>query len=172
MTLELSDQYYLKAADCYRWDKEEALESLNYALSYDPEHAPAHCLSGKICGEYLLSYERAFHHLELAMIYDPFYPISYYAYSWFLIQNGLFAKADKVLMKGMRIRTVDKYSLFVISGQGHELKGNWYMATETYGRARLFASNCDRVSYVDRAVKRLKAKQKKLHPRKKGKSKK
>ena len=172
MTLELSDQYYLKAADNLGYDIETSLEALNYALSYDPEHAPSHCLSGKICGQYLKSYDRAFHHLELAMLYDPYYPDSYCTYAWFLIQNGRFAKADRVLYKAIQVETVDKYSVFVISGLGHELKCNWYLATTAWKRARLLTATCDQINYVDTALKRVKVKQEKLQPKKKGKSKK
>lgn len=41
METTLADQYYLKALDSFEWCSSEALESLNYALSHDDEHAPS-----------------------------------------------------------------------------------------------------------------------------------
>jgi len=162
MELELSDQYYLKAAGNYKYDIDEALESLKYALSYDPEHAPAHCLSGKICGTYLMSYEKAFHHLELALIYDPYFPDTYYTYPFLLIQSSEFARADQVIKQGMEIKGVDKSSLLMLSGQSHEVKGNFYFAKASLKRARIMTNSCDRMHYIDTSIKRVNKKMKLL----------
>ncbi|NRA11714.1 MAG: hypothetical protein HRT57_07155 [Crocinitomicaceae bacterium] len=42
----LATQYYLKAKDNYPYDLPEAMESLEYAMSYNNEHAETHCLMG------------------------------------------------------------------------------------------------------------------------------
>jgi len=42
MELTTADQYYLKASCSYPFDLESTIENLNYALSYDYEHASTH----------------------------------------------------------------------------------------------------------------------------------
>lgn len=163
MELELSDQYYLKAAGNYEYDIELALEDLRYALSYDPEHAPSHCLTGRICGIHLMAHTKAFHHMELALLYDPEYPETYYVYPYLLMQRGEFAKADRLLAMGIQQAGVDKSTVLILSAMSHEIKGNLYWARRSLSRALLLTTACDRMTYIDNAIKRIKYKSKRIH---------
>ena len=66
MATLLADGYYLKAMENYPWELSEALENLNYTLSYDPEHAGANCLMGQLQMHYLKNYQAAEEYFEAA----------------------------------------------------------------------------------------------------------
>lgn len=155
MTLEISDQYYLKALDWYGSDLETSVEALNYALSYDPEHAPSHCLMGKISGHKLKDPKRAFHHMELALLYDQHYLEAYYSYLYLLIQYGQMKRADRILQRSMQINGVDEPSILMLSAQSHERKGNYYIAKITLQHAHMKSDCSDQLSYIETAIQRL-----------------
>ncbi|NNG27070.1 MAG: hypothetical protein HKM87_06060, partial [Ignavibacteriaceae bacterium] len=48
MSITLADTFYLKALDLYPFELDQVIEALNYAISYDNDHAGAHCLLGKL----------------------------------------------------------------------------------------------------------------------------
>ena len=48
MNITQADKYFLKALDSFDYDEGEMVEALNYALSYDEEHAPSLCLAGRL----------------------------------------------------------------------------------------------------------------------------
>jgi len=158
MTLELSDQYYLKALDGYPCDLEASIEALNYALSYDPEHAPALCLVGKIFGHKMKDPERAFHQMELALLYDPSYLEAYYSYLYLLIQYGHLQRADIIMRKSMKVPGVDEPSILLLSAQSHERRGNHYIAKVTLEQAKHKTDCCEQMRYIDTTLKRLKTK--------------
>ncbi|MEO1097874.1 MAG: hypothetical protein AAFX57_08965 [Bacteroidota bacterium] len=72
MTLTLANQYFLKAMDEYPYCLEETIENLNYALSYEDEHAGANCLMGKVYLEQFQNFELAEEYFIKAMATDPF----------------------------------------------------------------------------------------------------
>ncbi|MFA0963635.1 hypothetical protein AB9P05_17655 [Roseivirga sp. BDSF3-8] len=67
----LADKYYVKAADEYPFNLEETLENLEYALSYDPEHAAANRLMGVMKREELKDYKGAEECFCLSLATDP-----------------------------------------------------------------------------------------------------
>ena len=92
-----ANSYYLKAKESYPWDLSESLEALEYAISYDETHAPAHSLLGQLYAEQLNNYEEAFYHFEQALILDIHYVETYYHFSDALIQYGELKRAKKLL---------------------------------------------------------------------------
>ena len=65
--MDIHNMYLFKALDAYPYSLEETMESLNYALSYDPENAEALLLMAKVRAYQLRDYEGAKHYFELAM---------------------------------------------------------------------------------------------------------
>jgi len=70
MGITQANFYFIKALDNYAYNFQEAIEALNFALSYDEEHAGAHCLMGRLCSEYLNTYDQAEVHFKRALFYD------------------------------------------------------------------------------------------------------
>lgn len=71
MAISLADQYYLKALDEYPYNLEDAIENLNYALSYDSEHSGANYLMGKMYMEQFQNFELAEEYFTDAMSSNP-----------------------------------------------------------------------------------------------------
>jgi tetratricopeptide (TPR) repeat protein len=97
MAITMADQYYIKALDYYPFNLEEAVENLNYALSYDGEHAGANCLMGRLYGEYFKDYAKAEAYFQAALSCDPAHAESCEHYSRLLLGLRSFAKAQKLL---------------------------------------------------------------------------
>ena len=73
MGTTLADEYFLKAWSNYPFCAEDALEPLNYALSFDEEHAPSLCLMGRLQMEILKNFKTAKHYFECALLADSDY---------------------------------------------------------------------------------------------------
>jgi hypothetical protein len=71
MAITIADTYFLKAQDNYPWELEEMIESLNYALSYDEDHAEANCLIARFQAEQLKNYKAVEYYFESALASDP-----------------------------------------------------------------------------------------------------
>lgn len=103
----LSNTYYLKALENYPYDLSEAMESLSYALSYDSDHAGAHCLMGRLNMEQLKRYDLAEYHFEQAMISDINYVATYEYYALLLITLKEFDRAEKLISHSYKIKGVN-----------------------------------------------------------------
>ena len=97
MAITMADQYYIKAIDYYPYNLEEAVENLNYALSYDGEHAGANCLMGRLYGDYFKDYEKAEMYFQTALACDPAHAESCEHYGRLLLSLRSFSEARKLL---------------------------------------------------------------------------
>lgn len=97
MGLTLADQYYLKALDDYNYNFEAVMENLNYALSYEPEHAGSIYLMGKLYMEQFQKFDLAEEYFVSAMSSDPININTCESYSWLLIRTRRFKEALKLL---------------------------------------------------------------------------
>ena len=97
MAITMADQYYIKAMDYYPFNLEEAVENLNYALSYDGEHAGANCMMGRLYGDYFKDYEKAEMYFQTALGCDPANAESCIYYGSLLLKVRSFSKAQKLL---------------------------------------------------------------------------
>ncbi len=97
MAITMADQYYIKAIDYFPYNLEEAVENLNYALSYDGEHAGANCLMGRLYRDYFKDYEKAEMYFQTALSCDPAHAESCEHYGRLLLNLRSFSKAQKLL---------------------------------------------------------------------------
>ncbi|HMS67282.1 MAG TPA: hypothetical protein PKD18_04065 [Saprospiraceae bacterium] len=100
MGTTLADEYFLKAWSNYPFCAEDALEPLNYALSFDEEHAPSLCLMGRLQMEILKNFKTAKHYFECALLADSDYVETYKYYSLLLIWLGDLTNAERILKMG------------------------------------------------------------------------
>lgn len=103
----LSNRYYLQAYEAYPYDLTETLESLSYALSYDADHAGAHCLLGRLNMEQLKQFEKAEYHFEQALISDINFVATYEHYSMLLIVLKDYKKAQKLIKHAYSIKGIN-----------------------------------------------------------------
>ena len=107
MSVSLSTKYYLQALEAYPYDLTETIESLSYALSYDKEHAGAHCLYGQLYMEKLRQFGKAEYHFEQALLSDFSYVVTYEYYSLLLIHIQDYKKAMKLIQYAYSLKGVN-----------------------------------------------------------------
>jgi len=127
MSTSIADAYYLKALCNYPYGMEEATENLNYALSYDENHAQSNCLMGRLQMEILKNFDKAAFYFEQAIVNDLQYVDTYKWFSLLKIWTGEFDKAEKIIDYGLKVKGMDKPMLYhrkalILEAQGYPLK--------------------------------------------------
>ena len=130
MSITLADSYYLKALDLYPNELDQVTEALNFAISYDNDHAGAHCLLGMLNLYQLGKYREAEDHFERALASNIDYAETYYSYADLLIQMGEYGKAKKLIKYAYKIKGINVIRLKHIEGLIAEIKGNYVKAKE------------------------------------------
>ncbi len=128
MSISLADTYYLKALDLYPYELDQVTEALNFAISYDNDHAGAHCLLGMLNFYHLGKFREAEDHFEKALASDIDNTETYYSYADLLIQIGEFDKAKKLIKYAYRIKGINITRLKHSEGLIAEIKGNYSKA--------------------------------------------
>lgn len=160
MATRLANDYYLKALECYPWELSEFLEAINYALSYDENHADAHCLFGRFYMEQLCKFKDAAYHFDCAIAADIENIPTYYAYIWLTIQTDDYKKGRKLLRMAKDIAGIDQSYLKHLEALILEKEGKLKNAKKTL-KALLQEETCNSVrSYVKNELNRIKEKQK------------
>lgn len=156
---DLATNYYLKALDNYPYDLPESMEALEYALSYDEEHAGAHCLMGLYYFEQLKDFKRAFYHFEQALVYDIEHIDTYLNYSTALIQYGAYDQAKKVIKHAETIPGICKACLLTRKALIHELKEHYFKAEKALEKAKRLSVDDREINYIKEIMERVKEKQ-------------
>ena len=156
MSISLADTYYLKALDLYPYQLDKVTEALNYAISYDEDHAGAHCLLGMLNMYQLGKYIEAEGHFEKALTGDINYAETYYSYT-----NWLIRYAYKI--KGANISRLKHSEGLIAEIKGDLLKAKEYMKL-AYGRSyrkyerEFLKEELDRVKSKLKALKKSSSK--------------
>ncbi|SDL84039.1 tetratricopeptide repeat protein [Chryseobacterium taihuense] len=127
MTLTKS-KYYFEALDNYPYSLPDCLEALNYALSYDPEDADSLCLMGRIYCEQLQNYETAKRYFEEAMQCDVLNLNTPQYYIKCLLDNEDFEEAEKLINYALRIKGIDKATIWLYRALLSEKRGSFINA--------------------------------------------
>ena len=155
-----ADKYYLRAVDSYPFDLEEAIESLNYALSYDDEHVGANYLMGKFYAEQLHDYTRAESYYQMAMAGDLRNENVCQDYILLLIIMKEYGKAEKLIEYTRGFKGVDLAKIFHHEGLIHECHHEFKKAIQSYENALMESYNDEFSTNMNAVIKRVKAKQK------------
>jgi len=150
--------YLFRALDAYPNNLEETLESLNYALSYDPNNAQALLLMARIYSEQLKDYENAIYYFEAAMSSNMLMAQLYPEYAYTLIRNEDYPQAKRLLDYGMKVKGTDKCMLQLLQGQLFEEIFEYKLAVKAFKTAKKLGKNNDFVSYAQCEIDRVKAK--------------
>lgn len=118
------NKYYFEALDYYPYNLPDCLEALNYALSYDSEDADALCLMGRIHSEVLKNYEKAKEYFEEAMLFDVTNLNTPQYYIGCLIENEDFAEAEKLITYALKIKGIEKSTLWFYRAMLSERRGS------------------------------------------------
>ena len=167
------NMYLFKALDAYPYDLEQAIEALEYALSYEPENAQALFLMGRVYSEQLQDFETAKNYFAEAMAQDMALPRLYVYYTYVLIANEDFEEASKLLEFAKTRKGLDQAQMHYLEGLIYEHKTDFKRAKRAYKLAKLLSVNNSFRGYLTSELDRIKDKQpkKKTNKKKKKKSK-
>ncbi|WP_299260056.1 hypothetical protein [uncultured Aquimarina sp.] len=168
----LLDKYLFQALDAYPYNLEEAVESLNYALSYDDKNSIALCLMGQIYAEKLCNYETAKEYYQEALAEDMYALEVYPNYISVLLWNEDYEEAKKLIDFALTIKGTDKAVLYFLKGILFEQQKKYKKALKVLKTAKEFAYNNYYISNIEGEEKRIKDKmpKKKKSKKKKGKN--
>ncbi len=158
MELTLADQYYLKARDHFPYCLEDAVENLNYALSYDDEHVQSHCLLGRVHMYELKDYAIAAHCFRRALYSDPSFPDVYKYYSLLKIWQGDYDAALILVRAGLRVKGMNVSILFLNESLIYECQGQLRKARAILKKARLLSIDRTTIEEIDQGLCRIKRK--------------
>lgn len=153
-----TNTYTIKALESYRYDKEECLEALGYALSYDENNAVALCLMGRIQFEMFGNVVSARNYFENALAADATYVETYRHYLVLLInQNEL--ETAKAFLKFMSNRIGHKqFDLYIGEVRILEREFKFKKALKVLNEALKHAFSEDELEELDEIKSRLERK--------------
>jgi Tfp pilus assembly protein PilF len=162
MAMTMADQYYIKALDYYPYNLEEALENLNYALSYDGEHAQANCLMGRLYLEQMKDYERAEMYFQAALACDPEHADTCEHYSRLLVQQRAYAKAQKLLAYARKLQGARLAQLLQLESLIQEQQQQFAEAKTLLRSAILEAYDSELMEVLEADLRRVERKERML----------
>lgn len=172
MATTIADKYFLKATEDLYCQADQSLESLQYALSYDSEHAPAHLLAGQIISEKLDDWERAEYHFNEAIAIRPDDFATCLKVAWYWFNRIDLERAQKLAEHLKKLARVKPEEVYYLETRIHESLGEYKLARKKLKKARLNIGYYTGASFLEAEDNRIKAKQKLLNPkRKKGRKK-
>jgi len=158
MSISIAVQYYLKALDNYPYDIEIVVENLNYALSYDSDHAQSNHLMACVQMYILKQYDLAVEYFDQALIGDLNYPDTYKNYSKLMLWLGEYEKANKLIDFGLKIKGMDRKSLLINKATIYELKGDFKAAKKVLRDIKMYCLDESATTHIDGELSRIKTK--------------
>jgi len=166
MSTYINDIYLFKALDNYPYNIPESIESLNYALSYDPENPLALALLGQIYSEQLFKYDEAIDIFERALANDVYAISVYEPYIQLLIKLEQFEKALQLIKFALSIKGIDKGNILYLQCQVLEVKREYKHIKNVMKEAKLYSYSQHNIDLLNEMKTRIKLKLKLLHVKK------
>jgi tetratricopeptide (TPR) repeat protein len=154
-----TNMYFIKALAAYPYDLMETVESLNYALSMEPENPMALCLMGRVYLEQYQDYEKAIEYFEAALAQDVKAVQIYAYYLRALIFNEEYDRARKFIDFACGVKAADKAILHVSMALIYEGERKWKKALKELEKSKFHAYNNEFMHFADGFESRIKRKQ-------------
>ena len=166
------NKYYFQALDNFPYNMQETIEALNYALSYEGQNAESLCLLGRVYAEILKDYETAKDYFAEALQENMDSVSTPIPYIYCLINNDDFSEAEKLIDFALKIKGIDKATIYYQKSVILEKKGELKLALKEIKTAKVFTYNENLMSFLDSRKDFIKKKMKDSKPKKskKGKS--
>jgi tetratricopeptide (TPR) repeat protein len=158
MGVSLADQYYLKALDNYNYNIAEVIENLNYALSYNRDHADANCLMGRVYSEQIYNPDLAAGYFEQALSNDLTNIEAIRCYIRLLIRQNEYDKAKKMVDYGYTIKGINKAMLMHFEALLAEHQKNYDEAKKILKSALNEAFSVSETEFLKSEITRVKEK--------------
>lgn len=152
--------YLCKAIDAYPYELAEAVEALNFALSYQPNNVKALHLMAKVQSEQFGAYKTAKSYYENVLAVNINYPDVYPDFIRFLINNDDFSEAQKLIDFAITVKGVDKAGVKLAQGYLYEALCEFEKAEDALKEAKMFGLNSEFDYFVDEVIARVSKKRK------------
>ena len=166
------DKYVFQALDNYPYWLEGTIESLDYALSYDPKNTMVLCLYGRIQAEQLMNYEEAKLYFQEALAINIYAFEVYPYYLQTLILNEDYEEAQKLIDFALKIKGINKSDIYVKKAILLEARQEFKKALAEIKNAKLTSLQFAFDSDIIEVEKRIQSKIDLLKKKKKKKAKK
>lgn len=154
----LLDKYLFQAIDAYPYDLQETVESLQYALSYNPTSTTALCLMGQVYAEQLKDYETAKTYYQEALAENIHALEVYPHYINVLLWNEDFTEAERLINFAFTIKGTDKAVLYLKKAHLFEQKRAYKIALKHLKKAKDYTYNNNFISLLKEEQTRIKNK--------------
>lgn len=158
MGANIHDMHLFEALDAYPYNLSEAVESLNYALSYDDKNTLALCLKGRVYAEQLKDYEQAKLCYEEALTVDIHALEIYPNFILTLIWNEDYEQAQKVIDFALSIKGIDKALIYLKQAILFESLQQFKEAAKAIKKARLINYDAELQFEIEDSHDRIKGK--------------
>ena len=165
------NKYYFQALDNFPYNMQETIEALNYALSYEGQNAESLCLLGRVYAEILKDYETAKDYFAEALQENMDSVSTPIPYIYCLINNDDFQEAEKLIDFALKIKGIDKATIYYQKSVILEKKGELKLALKEIKTAKVFTYNENLMSFLDSRKDFIKKKIKDSKPKKSKKEK-
>ncbi len=160
------DKYLFQAMDNYPYWLEGAIESLDYALSYDDTNTMALCLYARMQAEQLLNYDEAKNYFQQALGININAIEVYPYYIQTLLANEDFEEAEKLIDFALTIKGINKAEILMKKIQLQETKKAFKEAKKLLKEMKLTVVNNEYNYYLEETKTRIKEKLELLKPKK------
>jgi tetratricopeptide (TPR) repeat protein len=157
-----ADKYFLIAKENYPYEINDALDALEYGLSYDDTHAALLTLRGEIQYKDLHQYAAAADSFGLALYHDPAYVETYYLYIALLCTTGDIPAAERLIARALKVTGIDKGRIWHSEAQLYEQQGIYTLAQDSLRNALMWCSTDEDSDLYTKERKRIKKKMKLL----------
>ena len=154
----LINNYLFQAIDAYPYDLQETVESLQYALSYNPTNTKALCLMGQVYAEQLHNYEMAKTYYQEALAENIHAIAVYKHYINTLLWNEDYKEAEKLINFAFTVKGIDKAMLYLKKAQLFERKKAYKRALQHIKKAEEYSYDGDCKYTLSKEKSRIKAK--------------
>jgi tetratricopeptide (TPR) repeat protein len=165
--MNTTETYFLKALDQYADSLDECIESLNYALSYDADYAPALCLMGRIYTMEVKNYSMAEDFYTRALAADFEYSETYIYYAKLLLILDRQDELSVLLDSALKVPGMDKSTVYHVKALSYEYQGKFGETLDHLYRALKLSYNSETDEFLLSEIKRVQGKQKKFNKKKK-----
>jgi len=152
------DKYLVQALDNYPYNLEDALTSLEYALSYDENNTQALCLYGRFLAEQFKQYEEAKNYFQKAIQNDLQAVGVYPYYIDTLLKNEDFKEAERLIRFAFTVKGIDKFEIINKEVLLYEMQERYKEALKVAKQLPLYNYDVENKTFIEDTIERIKSK--------------
>ncbi|MFN3405556.1 MAG: hypothetical protein ACK40G_15760 [Cytophagaceae bacterium] len=156
--ITIAEQYYIKALNLYPYSLDEFMEQIHYALSYDPEHAGANLLMGKMYMEQFQKYSEAEPYFQKALAGEPDNMFACERLAVLYIYLRAFDKAERVIRYWYTVQGACLAQVRYTEAMLCEYQRDYVRAKYLFEMAMMDTYNNDYMSFLEAEIDRVEKK--------------